>query len=148
MPIPSLDIHGLLPHGVHDCTLSEIDAAFGWNPHRKNLFQDFKSFLFGEIRPVFSEPVYCDGSFVTDKEQPADIDVILDLRAASDDIQWQGYKFMRQHQSRIKTQYRVDFWINIPANSDFCTFFQYIGAKTAQFKGLNPKHHKGILRLV
>ncbi len=44
-------------------------------------------------------------------------------------------------------EYRVDFWVNLPGISDFSEFFQYIGVKTAKFKGLKPTYQKGILRL-
>ena len=148
MPIPSLNSHGLLPSGVFDCTLGEIDAIFAWNSHRKGLLKDFEACWTGEIRANFSEPLYFNGSFVTDKEQPDDIDVVLDLCQASDATKWQGLVFMQQHQTRLESQYRVHCWINLPGTKDFSGFFQYVGIKTAKFKGLDPKFHKGILRLV
>ena len=85
MPIPSLDRHGLLPPGVHNCTLTEIGQAFGKNIHRQKLFQYFKKCLRSEIRPAFDDPIYVNGSFVTDKDQPDDVDVALDLRDAPDE---------------------------------------------------------------
>lgn len=147
LSIPSLDSHGLLPGGIHDCSVSDIERAFGWNPHRLDLLDKFKNCLIGEIRPKFSEPIYFDGSFVTDKEIPDDIDMVLELNNSPDATKWQGLVFLRDQQSRLMKDYRVHFWINLPGNSDFCHFFQYIGIKTANFKGLNPKHLKGILRL-
>src|SRR5947209_4397902 len=111
MPIPAFDHHGLLPAGVYECTLAEIDSRFGWNPHRLNLLSQFKSFLVAELRPVFPDPLFFDGSFVTDKHQPDDIDVVLDLTNAPNARQWQGLQFMAAHQSRIFAGYRVHFWI-------------------------------------
>jgi len=29
MPIPALNEHGLLPAGIHDCTLDELKSRFG-----------------------------------------------------------------------------------------------------------------------
>ena len=148
MPIPNLDKHGLLPPGVHDCTLEEIGRIFGGNVYRKELFQYFLDCLRVEIRPVFDDPIYINGSFVTYKEIPYDIDVVLDLRNTTDGRMLQGLVFMTRHQTRFLDEYRVHFWINLPGFEDFSTFFQYVGTKTARFKSLNPRHLKGILRIV
>lgn len=147
MPIPDLNTHGLLPTGVHDCTIPEIETSFGWNSHRVGLLEGFKDFLTKEINGKFACPVYFDGSFVTDKDEPEDIDVVLELSSLPDAVKYQGLVFMQQHQSRLMKDYRVHFWINLPGSNDLCSFFQYIGAKTAKFKGLHPKFLKGILRL-
>ena len=149
MPIPDLDSHGLLPPGVHDCTLAEIGQTFSVNNRRQKLFQYLISCLKIEIRPSFHEPIYVDGSFVTDKDEPDDVDVALDLQSSSEERQLRGLKFMIENQRRLLKEYRVHFWINFPGDgdNDFSAFFQYIGAKTARFKGLNPRHLKGILRI-
>ena len=148
MSIPELNNHGLLPSGVHDCSLPEIESRFGWNEHRKGLLGDFGKCLQNEIRAKFSDPIFFDGSFVTDKEVPDDIDVVLDMRQAPDAMKWKGLDFMNKHQSRLMSDYRVHFWVNLPGNNDFSDFFQYIGVKTAKMKGLHPNFLKGILRLV
>ena len=97
---------------------------------------------------MFPEPIYCNGSFVTDKDIPQDVDVVLDLREAPNGRKWQGLEFMWREQNRIRSQYQVDFWVNLPGVNDFSLFFQYVGIKTAKFKGLHPNHHKGILRVL
>ncbi len=147
MPIPALEPNGLLPTGIHACSLDDIDARFTWNEHRISLFTNFMLFLESELRPHFPYPIFFDGSFVTDKELPDDTDVVLDLSNAPDDRKWGALVFMQQHQQRLMSQYRVHFWINLPGNSDFSAFFQYVGIKTARSKGLNPKHLKGILKV-
>ena len=107
----------------------------------------FARFLRGEIVGVFDHPVYADGSFVTDKISPNDVDVVLELLDAGDAQKWQGFMFMQEHQVRIRHEYGVDFWVNLPGGNNFATFFQYAGHKTAKFKGLDHKHPKGILRI-
>jgi hypothetical protein len=96
---------------------------------------------------VFPYPILFDGSFVTDKELPSDTDVVLDLSGATDAQKWQALIFMQGNQNRIMRDYQVHFWVNLPGLNDFAAFFQYVGAKTASAKGLNPLHHKGILKL-
>lgn len=147
MPIPEFELEGLLPKGIHDCSLVEVKERFAWNSHRTNLYEGFLEFLSSELRPYFPDPVYFDGSFVTDKEHPDDTDVVLDLTSAPDARKWQGLQYLQQHQARIMLQYRVHFWINLPGNNDFSAFFQYVGVKTARVKGLDPRHLKGILRV-
>lgn len=148
MPIPTLQPNGLLPTGIHECSLDDIGAQFTWNNHRSGLFGRFVSFLNAELKPQFPYPIYFDGSFVTDKELPDDTDVVLDLLLASDEHKWRALTFMHSHQQRIMDEYRVHFWINLPSPSnDFAAFFQYVGVKTASAKGLNPHHLKGILKV-
>lgn len=147
MPIPTLEPNGLLPTGVHECSLADISAQFTWNDHRSGLFNRFRSFLDAELKPQFPYPIFFDGSFVTDKELPDDTDVVLDLSFATDEHKWHALMFMRTHQQRIMDVYRVHFWINFPGDNDFAAFFQYVGVKTASAKGLNPLHLKGILKV-
>lgn len=150
MPIPSLDKHGLLPSGVYDCSLQEISEVFATNKHRGQLFGNLLSCLHNEIRPLFDSPIYINGSFVTDKDHPEDVDVALELEGVSDKKKLEALVYMNNHQNRLLIEYQVHFWINLalPGVSDFSMYFQYIRAKTARLKGLNPRHLKGILRIV
>ncbi|MBK9027027.1 MAG: hypothetical protein IPN98_03870 [Propionivibrio sp.] len=147
MAIPTFESNGLLPTGIHECSLEEINSQFTWNNHRTGLFSNFRRFLDSELKPQFPYPIFFDGSFVTDKELPDDTDVVLDLSNAPDDQKWQALTFLQAHQERIMQTYRVHFWINFPGSNDFAAFFQYVGVKTASAKGLNPLHLKGILKV-
>ena len=147
MPIPQLQLNGLLPTGVHDCSFDDIRATFTWNQHRLQLFDNFLIFVRAELRPKFPDPIYFDGSFITDKVTPDDTDVVLDLTNAPDARKWQGLQFMQDHQARLKVLYGVHFWVNLPGQNDFAAFFQYVGVKTARVKGLHPRQTKGILRI-
>ena len=147
MPIPQLQDNGLLPSGVHDCSFDDIESLFTWNQHRKQLFDHFLIFVKAELRPKFPDPIFFDGSFVTDKHSPEDTDVVLDLTRAPDARKWQGLQFMQDHQVRIKTLYGVHFWVNLPGENDLAAFFQYVGIKTARAKGIHPRQTKGILRI-
>ena len=149
MPIPALNQNGLLPRGVHDCTLAEMSNFFAANAHRRQLFQNLVICLEREIRPLFLHPIFVDGSFVTDKDEPEDIDIVLDLKETSDEQKLRGLMFMKEKQRRFLHEYHLHFWINFdtPESSDISVFFQYIGIKTARTKGLDPRHMKGILRI-
>jgi hypothetical protein len=100
MPIPKLDENGLLPVGIHDCTFAELEAEFGQNhwvadeasetrrevlcPHRGRLCDRLRVYL-AELRSVgFDVEVLVNGSFVTIKPDPNDIDLIVVLPAGHD----------------------------------------------------------------
>jgi hypothetical protein len=149
MPIPDFDHIGLLPGGVHACTLAEVRERFGWNADRIALLDDLERCLTNEVRPQFPDPVVLDGSFVTDKPDPLDTDIVLDLTGAPIERLAQALLFMMHNQERLMDEYKVHFWIDFPgAPKHLSVFFQYVGVKTAQAKGLAPTHLKGILRLI
>ena len=77
MTIPNLDHDGFLPEGVHECSLVELDEQFGrfqGSDRRSVLFAKFVEYL-GEVRSSgLATFVIVDGSFVTAKAEPNDID--------------------------------------------------------------------------
>jgi hypothetical protein len=84
MPIPALNDDGVLPVGIHDCSLEELEDRFGrFQPtdHRFRLVERFKVFIEYMKGTGLFAAVIVDGSFVTSDEHPNDIDVILVLRS-------------------------------------------------------------------
>ena len=146
MPIPAFDRYGLLPPGVHDCSLTEIASRFGTNRHRQRLISLFSDFHAAELRPQFEEPVYVDGSFVTDKEIPNDVDVTLDLSRTSEESTRVRGVLLMLRQRHLMERYSVHFWVSLSGYNDFTAFFKYAGPELA-YRGLTNKHKKGILRL-
>jgi hypothetical protein len=82
MPIPELNEAGLLPAGIHQASLEEVRALFGRfqrTDRRPALFAKLSELL-GEARSTgLVVAVVIDGSFVTAKDEPSDIDLILVL---------------------------------------------------------------------
>ena len=148
MPIPNLDAHGLLPAGVHDCTLMEIEAVFAGNAHRRRLYRDFASCFKDELRARFAAPILVDGSFVTSAEAPNDVDVVLDaMQASREDHQTQCLRFWSSHRRRLMSKYRVDLWLDLLGGEDMAAFFQGMRARDAMSADLDERHRKGILRV-
>ena len=145
MPPPPLDARGLLPVGRHVCTLDEIHAAFCWDAHRLSLWNGLIEFLKVLTRESMVFPIGVDGSFTTDKERPADIDVVLDLRRAPEVAQVRGVLWFRQRRAEFRDNYHIDFCPNLPHDNDFTDFFQYVGTKTAHIKNLRREDRRGIL---
>lgn len=71
--IPSFDIDGLLPPGIHWATWNEIIERFGYTQHRKRLLSGLKNALIA-LKEVGCKFAYLDGSFVTFKLIPNDFD--------------------------------------------------------------------------
>ena len=63
----------VLPPGIHDTTLAEVEARFATTPHRKWLFDGFIR-VTEALAKAGCLHVYLDGSFVTAKSHPGDYD--------------------------------------------------------------------------
>lgn len=65
---------GLLVPGEHKITIDEFEKMFVYNDRRKEIYGGFQKLIaiFTEIK---CSHVYADGSFVTKKPYPSDIDV-------------------------------------------------------------------------
>jgi hypothetical protein len=147
--IPAADDHGLLPKGVWDCTLGEIESVFAWNLHRQGLVMGLRRFLAEQWAPLgIACPIYVDGSFVRGKSAPSDVDIVLDLTDVSGVAPIAAAMAIRLQHDAIKATYTVDVWVRHPdLPRDLAAFFQYLGTKGAADLRLDSKHPKGILRL-
>lgn len=149
MPIPPLDSYGLLPQGIFDCSLTEIQGIFCPNTHRLSLFDGLMNFLNTEWYPHrIAAPILIDGSFVRGKLSPEDIDVVFDMTGHSDQSLVIALGLWFRH-DELKQHYNVDVWVRHPKiPNNLVSFFQYIGDKAAAELRLTPKHPKGILRIL
>lgn len=72
--IPDLDENGKLPAGIYTCGLEEVENRFVYNQTRKAIFGGLQK-LIAVLRSVSCGAIYLDGSFVTSKNRPGDVDV-------------------------------------------------------------------------
>jgi hypothetical protein len=75
--IPELNEQGLLPPGIHICTLEEFESSYVYNVRRREIFQGLL-LLIKDLKTISSPAIYLDGSYVTAKALPNDIDVCWD----------------------------------------------------------------------
>jgi hypothetical protein len=71
-----IDVGGpwrVLPPGVHDATLEEVESRFAAPGWRKSLFSGFMDGVMA-LRKAGCRTVLLDGSFVTEKPFPGDFD--------------------------------------------------------------------------
>lgn len=80
--IPALT-SGVLPEGVHSCSFEELAAIFGHigsSDRRARLTGNLDRYLEEARRSGIAVAVVVDGSYVTSKDHPEDIDIVLALR--------------------------------------------------------------------
>lgn len=148
--IPEFNRHGLLPPGIWECSKEQIAARFCWNPLRSTLFKNLNTFLSTEWRQANIEcPILINGSFVRNIPSPSDIDTILDMSHTESDETLALAIAVRLRHDAIKSDLRVDVWVNYPrCSDDFIKIFQQIGTKAAAELRMSSTYPKGILRIL
>ncbi len=128
--IPQFTDEGLLPAGVHETDLEEIREKMGWSRKRRELLEGLEEAL--ELMATCGVArVYLDGSFVTDKDRPNDVDGCYDL---AEDVTTGDLKRLApifppssSNRAEAKRRFGVDFF---PAATEmvsgqlFLRFFQ------------------------
>lgn len=151
MSIPLFDqTTGLLPDGIFDCTLAEISSVLCFTPRRTFLFGELGRFLQTEVPKLQGVgTVYIDGSFARSKPDPDDIDIVIDISAGTQQETEHSFLAIYASHERWKTDYAIDVYSYHPILPlNLVSFFQYAGVKAAAELRINPKHPKGILRLL
>lgn len=134
--IPEFDSRGLLPQGVHRASWEEIVKRFGGNQRRRKLLRGLKEAL-DLLRGAGCRRVYFDGSFVTSKRLPNDIDVCWDIDGV-DAISLDSVFFdFDDERAAQKARFGAEFF---PAQAPqrlktFLDFFQ-IDKETGEPKGI------------
>ena len=75
--IPDFNDDGYLPPGIHGASLDEIATRFGHEPELRRVQMESLRWLVDFARRVGVRRVIVNGSFVTDKWEPIDIDCVL-----------------------------------------------------------------------
>ena len=114
-------IDNVLPEGIHSCTIEEVDAAFGrfWKTDRRiKLTAKLKLFVQEARNSGMVAALIVDGSYVTGKASPEDIDIVVALRPSVDLAQLAGsFVEMLKDRRRMHREFRVDARA-IPDGSD------------------------------
>ena len=114
--LPEFSESGYLPPRLHRADLVEVQQRFGSNDTRRALLRHLDNFV-ELVRSVGAQKLILDGSFVTAKENPADIDVILVLPDTFDTT---------TREARILLESRIRFNIHLfPVRAGDDEFFQH-----------------------
>lgn len=150
MPIPAFDRFGLLPGGIHECTLKEVEVDLAWNDERRRLTALLQEFIAVELTPRFTTvpPVVLDGSYVSQKASPNNINLVLELSDLPDTDQWEG-QMLFQRTADLFRLYQIEMLPGLKGlKHDFVDLLQTLRPQTAFEKGLHHGHRKGVLRLM
>lgn len=78
MPLPALRADGTLPVGIHQATLDELFAAFPpATPQRQALHGALAYCVATVARLRLAEQIAIDGSYITAKADPEDVDIAV-----------------------------------------------------------------------
>ena|SRR5688572_17470932 len=131
MDIPTLDGDGLLPLGIHDCTLAELRDRFGTlqtSDRRCRLYERLEQFVREAKLSGVAKYVIVDGSFVTGKADPNDIDLIVVVPDGHDfDAKLGALAYNTVSRGQIWRRYRFDAFIAAEGTrqlDEYVSFFQ------------------------
>ena len=149
MPIPELNDEGLLPCGIHDCTMDEIREIFGRFmscDKRPKLVAKLFQYVEHVKESAVAKYLIIDGSFVTSKEEPGDIDILMVLDESTDfanGIVVPPFVYNAQAKKYVKKEYGFDFFVGFENDDSSIRMIDHF--KRVKEK---PGAEKGILRLV
>lgn len=144
--IPTFNDYGCLPEGIYDCTMDEAAERFGVfqsSDRRPRLWARFTEFIRQVKGCGFVETVIVDGSFVTSKPNPSDIDLVLVVATSHDfsaDLTPAHYSLLAQRRVRRRFGFDIVVVKNGSENLELAVaFFQQVKQR--------PSVKKGILRI-
>ena len=108
-----------MPVGIHEAAdWQELVDAFGWNDYRLLLLSGLRAALLN-LQAAGCRRVWVDGSFVTDKEAPGDIDVLWAVTAVDDALLDPVFMDLAPPRAAQKAKYGAEFFPVEPASEDF-----------------------------
>jgi hypothetical protein len=136
--IPKFTADGLLPRGIHPATLEEVQERFGGNERRDKLLTGLFEAL-RLLRAAGCRRVYINGSFVTSKEQPNDIDACWDIEGVDVDALDPVFFEFDDGRAAQKARFGAEFFpAQVPEGLTgrvFLDFFQ-VDKQTGEPKGI------------
>ena len=146
MPIPALNHEGVLPVGVFDCTLSEVCEHFGAfrsSDRRVQLFARLEELTEAMRFSGIFESLIVDGSFVTAKAAPNDVDVIAVLRPGHDferDLPMSEYSLVSR--ALLRRRFGIDVLVAERESALYRTYVEFFSRVREA-----PEVTKGLLRI-
>jgi hypothetical protein len=143
MPIPESDENGFLPEGIHEASLEEVQERFGRfqrTDRRPALFAKLSEFLREARASGLVVAVIVDGSFVTSKDEPSDIDLVLVLRPDHDyhtDLKPFEYNVLSKR--GVRSRFRFDVVSAREGSDEYhrsVNFFQLAKGRSGLRKGV------------
>jgi hypothetical protein len=152
----TFDDRGLLPPGIHDATLDEVEQAFARfqrTDRRIKLFEKLRAYV-AELRKTgWTYTLLIDGSFVMPPvDAPNDIDAILVFPAAWDmEQQLRPFQYNLVSKRVTKKDYNIEVY-PVPAGSadeqEFLDLFARVRVEWSEQFGWPNQSFKGVVRIL
>ena len=146
----TLNEKGFLPPGIHSLTIQEIGSIFGSfqvTERRPRLFKKLVELVEQIGSYEFIRYIIVDGSFVTNKDKPSDIDLIIVVDPeAIERLQTEminPFEYNALSSRRLRKRYPFDVFVVPDGSHAFDKYVQLF----SRIKGGNPNGKKGIVRL-
>lgn len=146
MPIPALNAEGLLPAGVFDCSWPELRERFGAfrsSDRRVQLFLRLQELASAMLKSRLFDALLVDGSFVTSKPEPNDIDLLAVLRPGHDferDLPMSEYALVSR--ALLRRRFGFDVIVAEPDSELYRTYVDFFSRVREA-----PELRKGLLRV-
>jgi len=151
----ALDDRKLLPPGVHDASLKELEELFGRfqrSDQRPKLFRKLREYLKELKLAECASAVIIDGSFVMGcVDEPRDIDLVV---VSTADWDWNAdlkpYQYNVVSKRRVKKDYRFDAIFVRPGSeleTEWLEFFGRVNVKWCTHFGWPDVLTKGVVRV-
>ena len=126
--IPAPNAIGELPPGMHTATLEEVEAVFVTTPRRRHLFEGLRRAI-QNLHAAGVRRIFIDGSFVTTKTDPNDIDGCWEwTEEVNLDLLDPVLLDFTQARRAMQDKYGVDFflatWVEAGSEITFLDFLQ------------------------
>ncbi len=136
---------GLLPEGKHEASWDDVLERFGWNTKRRELLDGLAEAI-ELLAQVGCRQVWLNGSFVTAKDEPGDIDVCWDTGGVDLDRIDPVFLDLSAGRAAQKRRFGGEFFPNVIESVSglvFAEFFQ--NERDGSRKGIVvPKLREGI----
>ncbi|MBO0798530.1 MAG: hypothetical protein J2P31_06885 [Blastocatellia bacterium] len=149
--IPDLD-DGVLPEGIHICTVEEIVKVFGTfrkTESRPRLTERLRAYIEEARAASVVKAIIIDGSYVTAKDEPNDIDILLVLRRELDLTQeLRPAEYNVQSKRMVKRQYGFDVLTAIEDSETYQNLVHFFArVNPLEKECYTKKGAKGVLRI-
>ena len=127
----------VLPPGIHEATMDEIEDRFAISEHRKNLFNGLKQGT-DLLQTAGCRTIYLNGSFVTEKPFPKDYDACWDTSGVDISKVDPVFFDFSENRKKQKALYYGEFFPSSFSADGALSFFKYfqIDKHTGKTKGI------------
>jgi len=122
--IPPFNDNGYLPPGIHRATLEEVQERFGHGSEQRETLSQSLDWLIPLCRKAGIAKILLNGSFVTDRLEPNDIDCVL----------LSGPEYQDDHRATLELQQGLPFMdIQIVNETVYNFFVEFVFSRDRDF---------------